>query len=94
MAVEAITADADNAWAISVYGGVSVLIEACRSGSLTTQAHAVGAIKNVAALEDIIIAMGEEGAVHVLVLILVSGTVAAQENAANCIVLKTNTRLH
>ncbi|KAL6975669.1 hypothetical protein U1Q18_040959 [Sarracenia purpurea var. burkii] len=87
IAVEAITADADNAWAISAYGGVSVLIEACRSGSLTTQIHAVGAIKNIASVEDIRIALGEEGAVPVLVQKLASGLDAAQEKAANCIAI-------
>ncbi|KAJ4841486.1 hypothetical protein Tsubulata_041833, partial [Turnera subulata] len=46
--VEAITADPDNGGAISAYGGVSILIEACRSGSQATQTHAVGAIRNAA----------------------------------------------
>ena len=48
IAIEAITGDPDNGWAISAYGGVSVLIEACRCGSQATQTHAVGAIRNVA----------------------------------------------
>ncbi|XP_042520776.1 ARM REPEAT PROTEIN INTERACTING WITH ABF2 [Macadamia integrifolia] len=85
MAVEAITADPENAWAISAYGGVPVLVEACRSGSPITQTHAAGAIKNVATVEDIRLALAEEGVVPVLVQLLVSGTGSAQEKAANCL---------
>ncbi|XP_059661926.1 vacuolar protein 8 [Cornus florida] len=87
MAVEAITGDPDNAWAISAYGGVPVLIEVCRSGSLAAQSHAVGAIRNVATVEDIRNALGEEGVVPVLVQLLVSGTDSAREKAANCIAI-------
>ncbi|KAH1129278.1 hypothetical protein J1N35_000656 [Gossypium stocksii] len=79
IAVEAITADPENAWAISAYGGVSALIEACRSGSQPIQTHAVGALRNVASVEDIRLALGEEGAVPVLVQLLVSGNTATQE---------------
>lgn len=88
IAVEAITADPENAWAISAYGGVSVLLEACRSGSPATQAHAAGAVKNIATIEDFRISLGEEGAVPVLVQLLSSTTAAAamaQEMAANSI---------
>ncbi|MBA0640460.1 hypothetical protein Goklo_023394 [Gossypium klotzschianum] len=85
IAVEAITADPENAWAISAYGGVSALIEACRSGSQPIQTHAVGALRNVASVEDIRLALGEEGAVPVLVQLLVSGNTATQEKVANCL---------
>lgn len=86
-AVEAITADPENAWAVSAYGGVALLIEACRSGSVVTQSYAVGAIRNVANVEEIKNALAEEGAVPVLIQLLVSGTSSAQEKAANCIAL-------
>ncbi|KAF5746112.1 ARM repeat superfamily protein [Tripterygium wilfordii] len=85
IAVEALTADPENAWAISAYSGVSVLTEACRSGSQATQTHAVGALRNVAPVEDIKMALAEEGAVPVLLHILDTGTNAAQERAGNCI---------
>ncbi|KAK6141186.1 hypothetical protein DH2020_025069 [Rehmannia glutinosa] len=85
MAVEFITADPDNAWAISAYGGVHILIELCKSGSLTAQSHAAGAIRNVSTVEDIRIALAEEGAVPVLMQLLVSGSPSAQEKSANCI---------
>ncbi|CAK9175580.1 unnamed protein product [Ilex paraguariensis] len=85
MAVEAITTDPDNAWAISAYGGVPILIELCRSGSTTAQSRAVGAITNVSKVEDIRTALVEEGAIPVLVQLLNSGTASTQEKAANCI---------
>lgn len=85
VAVEAITADVDNAWAISAYGGVSVLTKACRSGSLTMQAHAAGAIKNIAVVEEIRTALLEEGAIPVLIQLLNSESALAQEKSANCI---------
>ncbi|KAK2979045.1 hypothetical protein RJ640_013679 [Escallonia rubra] len=85
IAVEAITADPENAWAISAYGGVSTLIEVCKCGWPAAQAHAIGAIRNVAAVEEIRTSLVEEGAVPVIVQLLVSGSALAQENAANCI---------
>ncbi|CAA3011503.1 importin subunit alpha [Olea europaea subsp. europaea] len=87
MAVEFITADPDNAWAISAYGGVSVLTELCKSGSVTAQSYSVGAIRNVCAVEYIRIALAEEGAIPVLVQLLVCGIPPAQEKAANCVAI-------
>ncbi|XP_011008933.1 PREDICTED: uncharacterized protein LOC105114163 [Populus euphratica] len=87
IAIEAITDDPDNRWAISAYRGVSVLIEACQCGSQVTQTHAVGAIRNVAGLEDIMMALAEEGVVPVIFHLLVSGTSAAQEKAADCVAI-------
>ncbi|CAI9772745.1 unnamed protein product [Fraxinus pennsylvanica] len=87
MAVEFITADTDNAWAISAYGGVSILLELCKSGSGIAQSHSIGAIKNVSTVEEIRIALAEEGAIPVLVQLLVFGTPSAQEKAANCIAI-------
>ncbi|KAI3708122.1 hypothetical protein L2E82_37194 [Cichorium intybus] len=87
VAVEAITGDIDNAWAISAYGGVPILLEVCRSGSLTAQSHAIGAIMNVASAEDIRAYLCEEAAVAVMVQLLVSGSASAQEKAANCIAI-------
>ncbi|KAG8387051.1 hypothetical protein BUALT_Bualt03G0212800 [Buddleja alternifolia] len=85
MAVEFITADLDNAWAISAYGGVPILIELCKSGSLIAQSHAVGAIRNVSTVEDIRVSLAEEGAVPVIMELLVSGGALAQGKAANCV---------
>ncbi|XVE78395.1 hypothetical protein DITRI_Ditri13aG0141600 [Diplodiscus trichospermus] len=94
IAIEAITADAENAWALSAYGGVSVLIEACRSGSQPTQTHAVGALRNVASVEDIRMALAEDGAVPVLFQLLVSYTTVAQEKAAKCISILASSGEH
>ncbi|KAK6157310.1 hypothetical protein DH2020_011558 [Rehmannia glutinosa] len=91
MAVEFITADTDNAWAISAYGGVPILIELCKSGSVTAQSHAIGAIRNVSVVEDIRIALAEEGAVPVLMQLLISGSASAQGKAANCISILAST---
>ncbi|XP_041995327.1 protein CELLULOSE SYNTHASE INTERACTIVE 1-like [Salvia splendens] len=91
MAVEFITADHDNAWAISAYGGVPVLIELCKSGSLIAQSYAVGAIRNVSVVEDIRTALAEEGAVPVLIDLLVSGNASAQGKTANCISILAST---
>lgn len=85
MAVESITADPDNAWAISAYGGVSVLIDVCKSGSVVAQSHAIGAITNMASIEEIRICLVEDGAVSVIVQLLSSGQEKAQEKAAQCV---------
>ncbi|KAK4792169.1 hypothetical protein SAY86_022604 [Trapa natans] len=82
IAVESITADVENAWAVSVYSGVSVLIEACRTGSPATQSHSAGAIRNLACVVNMRASLAEEGAVPVLVHLLGSSSVAAQEKAA------------
>lgn len=88
VAVEAITADPENAWAISAYGGVQVLIEACRSGSPATQCHALGAIRNVVIAEDVRTVLAEEGAVPLLVQMLSSSVLAAtREKAVSCVAI-------
>ncbi|CAA0816052.1 ARM repeat superfamily protein [Striga hermonthica] len=94
MAVEAITDDTDNAWAISAYGGVPILIELCKSSSLTAQSHAIGAISNVSVVEDIRVALVEEGVVPVLMQLLVSGSPSARGKAANCISILASTGDH
>ncbi|XP_062199675.1 uncharacterized protein LOC133902107 [Phragmites australis] len=85
-AVVAITADAGSAWALSAYGGVSILINACRpsSGSPAVQALAVAALKNVASIDDVRLALVEEGGLPVLVDLLASGTAGMQKSAALC----------
>ncbi|CAL5075296.1 unnamed protein product [Urochloa decumbens] len=86
-AVVAITADAGSAWALSAYGGVSILVHACRpgSGSPAVQALAVAALKNVASIDDVRSALVEEGSLPVLVDLLASGTVGTQKSAALCL---------
>ncbi|KAF6172817.1 hypothetical protein GIB67_034669 [Kingdonia uniflora] len=81
-----------NAWAISAYGGVLLLIEVRQSGMPITQMHADGAIKNVAIVEEIRVALGEEGAVEVLLQLLVFDTSTAQEKSAYCLWILTSDR--
>jgi hypothetical protein len=87
VAVEAITADAGSAWAVSAYGGVSILINACRpgSGSLAMQALAVAALKNVISIDDVRATLVEEGGLPVLVDLLASGSTDTQRSAALCL---------
>ncbi|KAL5200881.1 hypothetical protein ABZP36_035235 [Zizania latifolia] len=87
VAIEAITADVGSAWAVSAYGGVPILINACRpgSGSPVVQALAVAALKNVASIEDVRLALVEEGGLPVLVDLLASSTSDTQKSAALCI---------
>ncbi|KAK1293607.1 hypothetical protein QJS10_CPB17g02121 [Acorus calamus] len=92
-AVEAITSDPENAWAVSAYGGVGALVGACGTGSTpAARAHAAGALANVACFDDARRAMAEEeeggggaAAVGALVELLGSGTAAARANAARCL---------
>lgn len=85
IAVESITAEAENAWAISAYSGIAVLIEACRSGSPATQSHSAGAIRNLACVLNMRASLAEEGAVPALVQLLSSSSAAAQEKAASAL---------
>ncbi|RAL39361.1 hypothetical protein DM860_002894 [Cuscuta australis] len=87
MAVECITSDPENAWAISAYGGVPALIDLCKSGSISAQIHGVGSIRNVSINEDVRIALAEEGAIPVLLQLLLSGHSSAEEKAANCLAI-------
>ncbi|KAI3950364.1 hypothetical protein MKW98_003847 [Papaver atlanticum] len=85
IAIEAITSDPENSWAVSAYGGIPVLVETCRSGSPLAQTHAAGAVKNVSAIDEIRVSLAEEGIVPVLVQLLTSGNSFAQEKASNCL---------
>ncbi|GAB4859405.1 hypothetical protein Ancab_010870 [Ancistrocladus abbreviatus] len=85
IAIEALTSDSENAWAVSAYGGVPILIEACCSGSAQMQAYSIGAIRNVSVVEDIRNSLIDENALPVLIQLLVSGNICAQEKAAHCL---------
>ncbi|KAG6484860.1 uncharacterized protein LOC122012294 [Zingiber officinale] len=86
IAIHALTADHGCAWTVSAYGGVSILVAACHSGSgsPSVQALAAGSLNNAAAIDDVRAAMVEEGAVSVLIELL-SGNLEAQKNAALCL---------
>ncbi|KAG6420417.1 hypothetical protein SASPL_116944 [Salvia splendens] len=91
MAVEFITDDPDNAWAVSAYGGVAILVELLKSGSILAQSHAAGAIRNISGVEDIRIALAEEGAIPILMQLLISGSQSTQGKVANCISILAST---
>ncbi|KAJ3693325.1 hypothetical protein LUZ60_008805 [Juncus effusus] len=86
-AVEAITSDPSRAWACSAYGGITVLINACRPGSGTPslKSLAVSCLKNVSSLEDVQISIFEEGGIPVLIDILTHATIDAQRSSAFCL---------
>ncbi|KAJ4815770.1 ARM repeat superfamily protein [Rhynchospora pubera] len=87
-AVEAITIDPARAWAVSAYGGITVLINACRSGSgspSSLQSLVVSSLKNVASLEDVRIAIFEEGGIPVLVKLLASDNIDVQKSSTLCL---------
>lgn len=86
-AIVAITSDAGSAWALSAYGGLSILINACRpgSGSPALQAFAVAALKNVSSIDDVRSTLVDESGLPVLVDLLASGTAETQKSAALCL---------
>ncbi|EPS62253.1 hypothetical protein M569_12537, partial [Genlisea aurea] len=94
MAVEFITSDPDNAWAISAYGGIPIMIQLCKSGSLVAQSHAVGVVRNIATTEDVRMDLAEEGIVPVLMQLLNSGSPLVQGKAANCVSILASTNDH
>jgi hypothetical protein len=86
-AIVAITADAGSAWALSAYGGVPILVNACRPGSGSSAVHAlaVAALNNVASIDDVRSVLVEEGGLPVLVDLLACGTAATQKGAVLCL---------
>ncbi|OAY66401.1 hypothetical protein ACMD2_26630 [Ananas comosus] len=87
-AVAAFAADPASAWGVAAYGGVPILVAACRGdGSVSPSARALAAaaLRNLAAADDARAAMVEEGAVPALADLVVSGTPDARRNAALCL---------
>ncbi|XP_020582791.1 uncharacterized protein LOC110026256 [Phalaenopsis equestris] len=86
-AVEVITADTTNAWAVAAYGGVSILINACRpgSGSPSIQSLAASSLNYISSIDGLRDSIAEEGAVPVLIDLLSSGSPSASKNAALCL---------
>ncbi|GAB2215055.1 hypothetical protein Droror1_Dr00019429 [Drosera rotundifolia] len=84
-AIEAITSDPENAWAVAAYGGVRILMDACRCGSPQIEACAVGVVRNVLVVEEMREAFVEETVIPVLIDGLVSGDGNVEEKAAECL---------
>uniref|UniRef100_A0A7N0TVK3 ARM repeat superfamily protein n=1 Tax=Kalanchoe fedtschenkoi TaxID=63787 RepID=A0A7N0TVK3_KALFE len=94
MAVEMITSDPENAWAISAYGGVSILISSCESGHQSIQIPAVGAIRNISVIEDVRVSLAEEGAVPLLVSLISSGNHQIVSRAVDTIAVLSSSDRH
>ncbi|CAN6471909.1 unnamed protein product [Victoria cruziana] len=84
-AIELLTVDADNAWAVSAYGGATALLNACHSGSPAIQARCAAALRNVAMVSEMRKSLVEEGVVPEMLALLSRGTGSAQEHAAECL---------
>jgi vacuolar protein 8 len=82
---ELIQIDMENAWAISSHGGLSALVKICRHGSLELQAIGSAVLRNLAYVEDIRGLMAEEGAIPLLINLVISGPAPAQESSAECL---------
>ncbi|EPS60913.1 hypothetical protein M569_13889, partial [Genlisea aurea] len=67
--------------------GIPILLELCKSGSLSAQSHAVGALRNISVVEDARSALAEEGAVPLLMRLLVIGSASTLRKSAKCIAI-------
>lgn len=90
-AIATITSDPNNAWAVAAYGGIAVLIDACRSstgGSTEIRKKASSSLRNVVVASvggDTKEAMVEEGAIPVLLEMLGDSDTTIQKNSAHCL---------
>ncbi|XP_078443438.1 ARM repeat superfamily protein [Wolffia australiana] len=85
MAIEAITADSRNSWAVQAHGGVPVLLQACaRSPHPKTRSAIAGSLRNLAAyVLDQRPVMAEEGAIPILLELIREED--AREKAVQCL---------
>ncbi|PKA63580.1 U-box domain-containing protein 4 [Apostasia shenzhenica] len=86
-AIEAIAADTINAWAVAAYGGISIIVNACRpgAGSAAVQSFAAASLNHISAIDELRAAIVEEGAIPVLVGLVASGAPSARRNASLCL---------
>ncbi|KAG8487949.1 hypothetical protein CXB51_018430 [Gossypium anomalum] len=85
IALQALTFSKENARAIGSRGGISSLLEICQVGTPGSQAFAAGVLKNLASFNEIKENFIEENAIFVLIGLVSSGTVLAQENSIGCL---------
>ncbi|CAA6660009.1 unnamed protein product [Spirodela intermedia] len=85
VALQTLTLAKDNARAFGCRGGIFPLLGICQAGTPSSQAAAVGVLKNLAAVDEIRPAFAEENAVPVLLSLCSSGTAVAQENSIACL---------
>ncbi|XP_031491138.1 uncharacterized protein LOC116258140 [Nymphaea colorata] len=86
VALETLTAASpENARAVGTRPGVAALVEICQIGTPSAQALAAGVLRNVAGVRRGL-AEDDDRLVPALVTLVNSGTLAARENAAECLV--------
>ncbi|KAG0465515.1 hypothetical protein HPP92_019679 [Vanilla planifolia] len=83
--LQSLTLQRDIAMTVGFGGSIFLLLETCRFGTPHAQATAAGVLKNLASLPELHHNFMEDSALPVLIQILQSGTVPAQENAAACL---------
>ncbi|KAK4797905.1 hypothetical protein SAY86_030231 [Trapa natans] len=78
-----LTQNADNAWSVSAHGGVTALLKICSSEGSTAEliVPSCGALRNVAAVEEIKRFMVEEGAVSIFIKLVRSKDDIIQMNS-------------
>ncbi|XP_024526930.1 uncharacterized protein LOC9652349 [Selaginella moellendorffii] len=89
-ALHCLTYTPENARSLAAHGGVAALVQICRYGTPLAQASAAGAIKNLAGVTELRTAIAEEdglseGAVAVLLGLVLSGTDAARDAASDAL---------
>ncbi|ONK58578.1 uncharacterized protein A4U43_C09F14510 [Asparagus officinalis] len=85
VALKNLTLVKENAIFISSRGGIASLLEICGSGTPSAVAVAAGVLRNLAGVQELRQSCLEENAVPVLIRVLKSGTVIAQENSMGCL---------
>ncbi|KAI3931295.1 hypothetical protein MKX01_040212 [Papaver californicum] len=83
--LQALSFTRENARGIGCRGGICSLLAVCQSGTPSSQAVAAGVLRNLAGFSEIRQNFIEENAVPVLIGLISSGTVVAQENAIECL---------
>ncbi|KAI3929676.1 hypothetical protein MKX01_025844 [Papaver californicum] len=83
--LQALSFSRENARGIGCRGGICSLLAICQSGTPSSQAVAAGVLRNLAVFSEIRQNFIEENAVPVLIGLISSGTVVAQENAIECL---------
>lgn len=85
IALEALSQTKENARAISSRGGISSLLDICQGGTPNCQAVAASVLRNLSVFVEIREIFMEENGVLILLGLLASGTIQAQENVIGCL---------
>lgn len=85
IALKALSQTRENARAIGSRGGISSLLEICQAGTPGSQAVAAAVLRNLAGFVETREMFIQANAILILLGLLSSGTVQAQENAIGCL---------